>query len=178
MSGERDITDRYPHARDQPCWPRRFRPDRWCGNFLLALQRALGRQKGAVFEGRDMGTVVFPDADVKFYLDAASEIRADRRYRELKADSRVTRAEVARDDSPAGPKRQYPGRGAPRSRLPMPSGSIPPDLPRRRGGGPDAGPCKRRVGRIVGVMKIIIVLLSRLCYIEYICAIPLHQMGR
>jgi cytidylate kinase len=38
--------------------------------FLMDVQRAMGREEGAVFEGRDMGTVVFPDADVKFYLDA------------------------------------------------------------------------------------------------------------
>jgi cytidylate kinase len=38
---------------------------------LLALQRNLGKNKAAVFEGRDMGTVVFPDADLKFYLDAS-----------------------------------------------------------------------------------------------------------
>jgi len=63
---------------------------------LLGVQRALGRKKGAVFEGRDMGTVVFPDADVKFYLDAAADIRAERRYAELKSDPGVTREAVAR----------------------------------------------------------------------------------
>ena len=53
--------------------------------FLLDLQRSLGAAKRAVFEGRDMGTVVFPDADIKFFLDAAPSIRARRRYEELKA---------------------------------------------------------------------------------------------
>lgn len=52
---------------------------------LLALQRNLGAAKQAVFEGRDMGTVVFPDADVKFYLYADPSIRAYRRFEELKA---------------------------------------------------------------------------------------------
>ncbi len=52
--------------------------------FLLDLQRHLGREKKAVFEGRDMGTVVFPDADVKFFLDASQKTRAIRRYKELK----------------------------------------------------------------------------------------------
>jgi CMP/dCMP kinase len=52
--------------------------------FLLNLQRDFGRKKGVVFEGRDMGTVVFPDADVKFFLDASLKIRAKRRYEELK----------------------------------------------------------------------------------------------
>ena len=52
---------------------------------LLALQRrlALGAKEGAVLEGRDIGTVVFPDADAKFFLDANPEIRARRRFEEL-----------------------------------------------------------------------------------------------
>jgi len=51
--------------------------------YLLKLQRDLGKEKGVVFEGRDMGTVVFPDADVKFYLDASHKTRALRRFKEL-----------------------------------------------------------------------------------------------
>lgn len=51
---------------------------------LLDLQRGLGKQKAAVFEGRDMGTVVFPDADVKFFLTADLKVRARRRFEELK----------------------------------------------------------------------------------------------
>ena len=51
--------------------------------FLLHVQRRLGAQKNIVAEGRDMGTVVFPDADIKFYLDADLEIRARRRHAEL-----------------------------------------------------------------------------------------------
>ena len=54
-------------------------------SFLLNLQRGLGREKGVVFEGRDMGTVIFPGADVKFFLDASPKIRAKRRYKELKS---------------------------------------------------------------------------------------------
>ncbi len=50
---------------------------------LLQIQRRLGQGKGVVFEGRDMGTVVFPDADVKFFLGASLEVRARRRYAEL-----------------------------------------------------------------------------------------------
>ncbi len=50
---------------------------------LLDLQREMGREGGAVFEGRDMGTVVFPHADVKFYLDADHRERALRRFNEL-----------------------------------------------------------------------------------------------
>ena len=52
--------------------------------FLLEIQRKLGAGGCAVFEGRDMGTVVFPDADVKFYLDADPAVRARRRYEELR----------------------------------------------------------------------------------------------
>ncbi len=52
---------------------------------LLSLQRrlALGAPKGAILEGRDIGTVVFPDADLKFFLEANPEVRARRRYEEL-----------------------------------------------------------------------------------------------
>jgi len=51
--------------------------------FLKEMQRRFGKEGGIVAEGRDMGTVVFPEADVKFYLDADPEERARRRYREL-----------------------------------------------------------------------------------------------
>ena len=50
---------------------------------LLVVQRQMGENKSVVFEGRDMGTVVFPNADVKFYLDAAIAVRAQRRHKEL-----------------------------------------------------------------------------------------------
>jgi cytidylate kinase len=50
---------------------------------LLDLQRQAGRDGGVVLEGRDIGTVVFPDADIKFFLTARPEIRARRRYDEL-----------------------------------------------------------------------------------------------
>ncbi len=65
--------------------------------FLLDLQKDLGREKAAVFEGRDMGTVVFPDADLKFFLDASARTRAHRRYAEQKAKSSQTLDEVERD---------------------------------------------------------------------------------
>lgn len=50
---------------------------------LLGVQREMGKSGGVVFEGRDMGTVVFPESDVKFYLDAELKVRALRRYKEL-----------------------------------------------------------------------------------------------
>lgn len=51
---------------------------------LLTLQRELGRNGGVVMDGRDIGTVVFPDADLKFFLEAGAEERGKRRYLELK----------------------------------------------------------------------------------------------
>jgi cytidylate kinase len=65
--------------------------------FLLDVQRAMGREKKVVFEGRDMGTVVFPDADVKFFLDAQPEVRARRRYSEVAEKTGQSMSEVAQD---------------------------------------------------------------------------------
>jgi CMP/dCMP kinase len=48
--------------------------------WMVDLQRDLGRRGGVVMEGRDIGTVVFPDADVKVFLDASPEARGQRRY--------------------------------------------------------------------------------------------------
>lgn len=50
---------------------------------MVKMQRHFGSKCDAVFEGRDMGTVVFPDADLKIFLDAKPIVRADRRYQEL-----------------------------------------------------------------------------------------------
>jgi cytidylate kinase len=49
-------------------------------SWMVDLQRDLGRPGGVVMEGRDIGTVVFPDADVKVFLDASPEARSQRRY--------------------------------------------------------------------------------------------------
>ena len=53
--------------------------------WLLPIQRQIGQGGGVVAEGRDMGTKVFPSADVKFFLEADQTIRAQRRHRELVA---------------------------------------------------------------------------------------------
>ena len=53
--------------------------------FLVAKQREIGKDKGIVMDGRDIGSVVFPDAEVKFFVTASPEVRAKRRYEELKA---------------------------------------------------------------------------------------------
>jgi cytidylate kinase len=51
---------------------------------IFGLQRAMRRAPGLVADGRDMGTVVFPEADLKVYLEASPEVRAERRYNQLK----------------------------------------------------------------------------------------------
>jgi cytidylate kinase len=61
---------------------------------LLGLQRKLGSEGGVVLEGRDIGTVVFPDAEVKVFLTASVEVRGRRRYDELRA--RGERPDLAR----------------------------------------------------------------------------------
>ena len=53
-------------------------------NRLVELQRKMGADKGIVMDGRDIGTVVFPDADIKIFMTASVDIRAKRRYDEFK----------------------------------------------------------------------------------------------
>jgi cytidylate kinase len=70
---------------------------------LLGIQRRLGAQGGVVVEGRDIGTVVFPDAGAKFFLTANADERARRRVAELEAAGRpadfaTTRAEMQQRD--------------------------------------------------------------------------------
>lgn len=52
---------------------------------MVAQQQAMGKAKGIVMDGRDIGTTVFPDAELKIFVTASPEIRAQRRYDELKA---------------------------------------------------------------------------------------------
>lgn len=65
---------------------------------MVRLQRSIGEAQGAVLEGRDIGTVVFPDADHKFYLDADVEERALRRFKELKELAQGVALEEIRKD--------------------------------------------------------------------------------
>lgn len=69
---------------------------------LVQIQREMSKGVNAVFEGRDMGTVVFPDADLKIYLTGRPEVRAERRFEELKAkypeDSKNLTLEIALKD--------------------------------------------------------------------------------
>ena len=67
---------------------------------LVARQRALGREGGVVMEGRDIGTKVFPDADLKIFLDASPKARSERRFRDLaglEGSSPVTQAQVLQE---------------------------------------------------------------------------------
>lgn len=75
--------------------------------WMVAQQRVLGAAGGVVMEGRDIGTAVFPDAEVKIFLDAAPEVRGNRRYRQVASSEHeavpVTESSVlaemqARDD--------------------------------------------------------------------------------
>ena len=66
--------------------------------FLLEQQRELGRTKSILMDGRDIGTVVLPDAPIKIYLTAAAEARAHRRWLELvEKGEKITEEEVLRD---------------------------------------------------------------------------------
>ena len=66
--------------------------------FLLDLQRNTAKRQSVIMDGRDIGTVVLPDADVKIFLTASPEIRAERRYQELiQKGEAVTLEEVLRD---------------------------------------------------------------------------------
>ncbi len=65
---------------------------------LVALQQRMGAEKGVVMDGRDIGTVVFPDAELKLYMTADPKIRAHRRYLELQErGEEVSEAEIERN---------------------------------------------------------------------------------
>ena len=65
---------------------------------MVALQRKMSEDKGVVMDGRDIGTVVFPDADVKIFLSANHEIRAERRHDELKGKGMQVAIEEVRNN--------------------------------------------------------------------------------
>lgn len=71
---------------------------------LLSLQRNLAKEKDVVMDGRDIGTNILPDADVKVYLTASSRTRANRRYLELREKNvdcnldEIEREIIARDE--------------------------------------------------------------------------------
>lgn len=67
-------------------------------SFLTKLQREFAQNSNVVAEGRDMGTQVFPDADVKFFIDASVEVRTNRRYLQLQQAGIKTDIENLRKD--------------------------------------------------------------------------------
>ena len=63
--------------------------------FSVAQQQLMGAQKGIVMDGRDIGTAVFPEAELKIFVMASPEVRVERRYQELAAkDPAITKAEI------------------------------------------------------------------------------------
>lgn len=85
---------------------------------LLRSQRQMGEAGGVILEGRDIGTVVFPDAEVKFFLSASAQERGKRRYLELKAKGvevslETTIAEVIQRDEQDSAREHAPLRQAP-----------------------------------------------------------------
>ncbi|MBR5812797.1 MAG: (d)CMP kinase [Alistipes sp.] len=72
---------------------------------LVALQQQMGRDRGVVMDGRDIGTVVFPDAELKIFMTADPKVRAERRYAELTAKGDVVTMEeilenvISRDEA-------------------------------------------------------------------------------
>lgn len=96
FSGEKDITDRI-RTPEMAMKASAVSARPVVRSFLLDLQREIGLEKKVVFEGRDMGTVVFPEAEVKFFLDASPHIRAIRRFKEMKGVSSQTLEEVEKD---------------------------------------------------------------------------------
>lgn len=80
---------------------------------MVERQREIGRKGGVVAEGRDMGTVVFPEADLKIYLDASPSVRAERRWRELRergieADLEEIRQDMMERDFKDAARREGP----------------------------------------------------------------------
>ncbi len=65
---------------------------------LVAMQQEMGRRKGVVMDGRDIGTMVFPEAELKIFMTADPRVRAERRYKELIAKGEeVSLAEIERN---------------------------------------------------------------------------------
>jgi cytidylate kinase len=86
---EPEVTAAVRHVADSP----------ECRAELVRMQREIGAAGGLVTEGRDQGSVVFPDADFKFYMDASSEVRARRRHEEQGGDLDAIRAAIELRDA-------------------------------------------------------------------------------
>ena len=106
--------------------PRRFRPIRRCATALLERQQEFaGQPGGAVLDGRDIGTVIAPDADVKLFVTASPEIRARRRVRELLERGMPAHYEDVLADIRVRDERDSHRSVAPLRQAPTPSCSIP-----------------------------------------------------
>jgi cytidylate kinase len=90
--GDREVTDRLKDP-DVTSQVYRIANDGGYRKLLIDLQRRSAHRQGVVAEGRDMGTVIFPDASIKFYLDAPAEERARRQHLELVARGLPSRYE-------------------------------------------------------------------------------------
>lgn len=85
---ERDVTDAASRVSTHP------KVREW----MVARQREMGELGGVIMEGRDIGTVVFPNADIKIFLDAASTVREQRRVEQANAGNDPARAEKLKSD--------------------------------------------------------------------------------
>lgn len=85
---------------------------------LLELQRSAARAGGVVLEGRDIGTVVLPDAEAKFFLTASVAVRAERRFKELAAKGETPSLDAVRRDVEERDKRDSERAVAPLRRAP------------------------------------------------------------
>jgi cytidylate kinase len=84
---------------------------------LLAFQRSFGATQGAVLDGRDIGTIIFPEADAKFFVTASVEARAHRRWREqqqrgLEVDLQTVKDDMAARDAADASREAAPLRAA------------------------------------------------------------------
>jgi|SRR5690348_5785492 CMP/dCMP kinase len=96
LDGE-DVTDRIRDA-DVTQAASRVSVHPHIRSWMVDLQRDLGRRGGVVMEGRDIGTVVFPDADVKVFLDASPEARSQRRYEQSASSTAAGQSQADRAD--------------------------------------------------------------------------------
>lgn len=113
----RDVTDRVRHA-DVTRAVSAVSRIRRVRDSMVKQQRVLGRNQGVVLEGRDIGTVVFPQADLKIFLIASLEARARRRKRELEAagtevDIDTLKREIAERDRLDSTREESPLKPAP-----------------------------------------------------------------
>ena len=96
LSGEIDITDDI-RSDEISMASSLFSAKPLVRKYLLETQKKMGAEKCVVFEGRDMGTVVFPEADVKFFLTASEKARALRRFKEISSSGGQTLGQVQKD---------------------------------------------------------------------------------